>query len=696
MDAWSSTTSGATPAPRRFPSVPRPHIVTSLLRFLATSLLIQWILLGLFRAAFWWIFRDPLDPAPGRSILEAFYIGAKFDLRLLLCIHVPLALIGAVPRWNPAHPGRPRTWSIAYLAVATVLLTLVHGFDLGHYGYLAARLDASSLRFLHNPRESFGVLWESYPVVPALLGVAALTGLYVVLLKRTLPVAGAARASRNAQLTAAALGVLIFAGGIYGKLSYYPLRWSDAFFSTHEFASAVALNPALYFLDTVKNRTVEFDVDTARAMYPRMSGYLEVPGRDASELNYRRPVESSGQREGKPNVVIVLLESLAYYKTGFSGNALDPSPNLDAIARDGMLFRRFYAPHGGTARAVFAAFTGLPDVEPSKTSTRNPLIVEQHTLYNAFRGYEKFYFLGGSASWANIRALLQHNIPGARIYEEGDYSSPRVDVWGISDLHLFEEANRVLRETEEPFVAFIHTAGNHKPFTIPEDSRGFEPSNLTDSEVVPHGFDTVAEYDGMRLMDHSLGWFFEAARREGYFDDTIFAFFGDHGSPASTRHRPAGEDQLRLTRYHVPLVLYGPKWIAPGESDRIGSTVDLMPTLVDLAGVGGIATTLGQSLLEPERGPRYAFTITGQGHGPLLGLVTDEYYFTVQHDGTKPSLHRIYSENARDNLVAAEPEVAAELSAQTFATYETVKYMRYHNRPLGLSEASRVSASGSE
>ncbi|NIP94181.1 MAG: hypothetical protein GWO24_12290, partial [Akkermansiaceae bacterium] len=62
-----------------------------------------------------------------------------------------------------------------------------------------------------------------------------------------------------------------------------------------------------------------------------------------------------------------------------------------------------------------------------------------------------------------------------------------MDVWGISDLHLFEESNRVLRRTEQPFVAFIHTAGNHEPFTIPEDSRGFERSARTHDEAVANG-----------------------------------------------------------------------------------------------------------------------------------------------------------------------------------------------------------------
>ncbi len=56
--------------------------------------------------------------------------------------------------------------------------------------------------------------------------------------------------------------------------SHYPLRWSQAFFSTNSFASALALNPVLYFFDTLKNREVEHDADSVRKHYDLIAGYL--------------------------------------------------------------------------------------------------------------------------------------------------------------------------------------------------------------------------------------------------------------------------------------------------------------------------------------------------------------------------------------------------------------------------------------
>ncbi|WP_341539007.1 sulfatase-like hydrolase/transferase, partial [Pseudomonas viridiflava] len=92
----------------------------------------------------------------------------------------------------------------------------------------------------------------------------------------------------------------------------------------------------------------------------------------------------------------------------------------------------------------------------------------QHTLINAFEGYQKFYLIGGNAGWANINALIRQSIGGVQLFEERHWRSPRVDVWSISDLDLFKEGDALLRAVPkaQPFFAYLQTSGNHRPFTI--------------------------------------------------------------------------------------------------------------------------------------------------------------------------------------------------------------------------------------
>jgi phosphoglycerol transferase MdoB-like AlkP superfamily enzyme len=664
--------------------------VSRTVRVLALNVLLAVFVMSALRIAFLAVFQNPADEPETTALLQSLYVGLKFDLRLALLLNLPFALLARIPALDPfRRRGARRLW-VGYFGIASALLLILYGVDFGHYGYLEARVDASVLRYLFDPRESFGVVWESYPLVSGLAAVLLAAGGYAWLLRGMFAGESAPPTPRSLGLRAAVASLLVglYAFGIYGKLSWYPLRWSDAFFSTHAFASALSLNPVLYFAETFANRDIDFDREAVRQHYASLADYLGVSDPDAERVDFTRPAGAGSEPERRLNVVILLLESFAYYKTGVSGNPFDATPHFDQVAEQGVLFRRFYTPHSGTARSVFASVVGLPDIDRAKTSTRNPLIARQHSLLNSFSGWDKFYFLGGSASWGNIRALLSHNIDGLQIYEEGSYRSPRVDVWGISDLHLLEEAHGVLAQLPRtrPFVAIIQTAGNHKPYTIPEDSKGFERSSADEDEVRRFGFDSLPEYEAIRLLDHSLGHFFRLAREADYFDDTLFVLYGDHGSPASPEHRPAADGQLALSRYHVPFVLYSPKHLAPRVVDEVASQLDVLPTLVNLAGGSGINSTLGRDLLDPAfAGRRYALTVERLEKNPLVGLVSREFYFKAAADGSEQHLYRIDSPSPREDVSAERPETAAEMRELALGLYEAARYMRYHNAPEAVA-----------
>src|SRR3990172_5113713 len=607
--------------------------------FLACSVLLNVAVYSALRVVFYMIFRIPADPVPTAILLKSLYIGFKFDLRLSLLMNAPVFVFSLLRPLNifASAFGR-RLWTV-YLLLANLFVLFVYIVDFGHYDYLQSRLNVTAVRLLYNLSTSLQMIWDTYPVVWSLLG-----------------------------------------PGIYGKLSWYPLRWSDAFFSPYQFASALASNPVLYFFDTVKKEISPYDLEKTREHYPLMAGYLGVDRTDSERLSFTRFIAPKQPRKRKLNVVIVFLESFAFYKTSVFGNPLRSSPQFDEIAGNGDLFPRFYVPSTGTARSVFAAVTGIPDVETQNTASRNPLIINQNTIVNAFEGYEKFYFLGGSLNWANIRGFLSSNIPRLTIYQEGSYTSQRVDVWGISDLHLFEEANKVFRAQNKPFFAFIQTSGNHRPYNIPEDNRGFPKVETTDEDVTSHGFESVKEYNAFRFMDHSIGFFIKTASRESYFRDTVFVFFGDHGIGGNAAHIPKSEEQLHLTHFHVPLVIYAPGFIPPAVYDAPASEVDILPTVAGLADVPSLNSTLGRDLFDPRfEGTRYAFTIGNQSATPEIGLVGKDYYFLMLADGSRKSLHEYGSDTPREDVAGRYPVVAEQMETLTRAIFETSRYMPYFN-----------------
>jgi len=666
------------------------HNIPRLLRFALSVVLLNVVIFGVFRMAFWVYFKSPTDPIDPGTLANAFFIGFKYDLRLTLLMVLPLLLLAWIRYVSPFAgvdqpvSRRSQHFWIAYLVVAFALVLIMYITHFAYFAYLHVPLDATILRFFANPGTSLLMVWQSYPVTWLVLAWLLVLALYALALYWLLryfenqPVNTVRRRYKVAVVSAASFMVIF---GIYGKASWYPLRWSDAYFSTHPFAAAVTVNPVIHAASTLKNKDVQFDKEAVVQHYDEMAAYLGVDEPDKENLNFKRVGHANGFHVSQPNVVLVFLESFATYKTGLSGNALDPTPYFDSLARDGIYFDNFFVPHTGTARSVFTALTGLADVETQRTSSRNPLIVNQHTIVNAFKDYEKLYFIGGSASWGNIRGLLSHNIPGLKLYEEGSYESPRMDVWGISDLHLLEEANKVLRAQQKPFFAIIQTSGNHRPYNIPEDNRGFEVRDVDKKEVFEHGFHSVGEYNSFRFMDHSIRIFFEAAKQESYFDNTVFVFFGDHGIHANTgKHTPKFEEQLKIQGLRVPLVIYAPKLLPKGKViNKVASEVDVLPTIAGLAANGYVNTTMGRDLLD-ERfdSMRYAFTVT-HGQGLRIGLLDDRYYFLMNDDGSNKVLHDTHSDKPRDNVMAQFADEAQQLEQLTRAIFETTRYMRYHN-----------------
>ena len=355
--------------------------------------------------------------------------------------------------------------------------------DFGYYAYAASRVNVSILQFLYNPDTSAGMIWASYPVVRHALGLAlaawaVLRGARLLLERaRHWP---AAAASRRARIAASIVVALAAAAGRLRQVLLVPAALVRRVFLDQHLRRRPRAQPgALLRRDAAQEARGLRPGEGARRLPRSSRSYLGIADPDPARLVYARrvaPRVAAGRRlptaaapARRPNVVIVLLESFAAYKTGSFGNPLDPTPRFDALAREGTLYTRFFTPTWGTARSVWATVTGLPDVETDLTATRNPLLVSQNSILNDFTGYEKLYFLGGSLNWANIRGLLAANIAGLRLFEEGSYSAPRVDVWGISDLDLFEEANRVFTGIGKPFVAIVQTSGSHRPYTIPEN-----------------------------------------------------------------------------------------------------------------------------------------------------------------------------------------------------------------------------------
>ncbi|MDB5200244.1 MAG: hypothetical protein JWO92_2207 [Chitinophagaceae bacterium] len=524
------------------------------------------------------------------------------------------------------------------------------------------------------------MLWQSYPMVWIVLALVVA----VVLLSRLFKKTHVIVMKKNTQEDIIykrrwhLIAIIFLAWSVFGIFSFRPLKWKEAFEFNDNFKSYVALNPLQNFFTTLRFRSPSFDEVKAKEYYPVIADFLQLDSLNTSTNTYERIVEpGSKSLESRPNIVLVIGESFSMYKSSMAGNPLNTTPYFKELSDKGIFFDKCFSATFGTARGVFAILTGIPDVQLSKFSSRNPEAINQHVIINNFQDYTKFYFLGGSSEFNNFEGLLK-NINDIHIYHDGSYKSPLLNVWGISDKNLFLEANDVLKQQQKPFFAIIQTADNHRPFSIPEEDKDFEKRMVQPDTLKKYGFESLEEFQAFCYSDYCFKKFIEAAKKQPYFDNTIFVFTGDHGVEGDAGEMyPAAWTANRLSDEHVPLLFYAPKLLTPQKRSEVVSQIDILPTVAGMIHQSYVNTTLGRDLLTRKNKKDAAFIIHhDEGN---IGVVTDDYYFIKNIRINKEELVSVKSNQL--NLTAAQRDsVKHLLSTLTSAIYETAKWMLVNNK----------------
>lgn len=612
------------------------------------------------------------------NIFQALWLGTRYDLRELGILALIMMAFPWIPIFNPFKSSFARKFWSGLLGLLTLILVLLYIIDFIHFDYLAQRLNASVLNFLPEGSTSAKMVWQTYPVIKILLFLGLVVSLILFFIRRAFRSAAKQTrvVSKKVNVVSQVILFLVCALCIFGQLNQYPLRWSDAFVLGDSRLSQLALNPIQSFFSTMSFRHVTYDENARRKYYPMLASYLGVDPKDTVAHSYERRVAGTGT--GRPNIVLVICESFSAYKSSMWGNPLHTTPYFNSLCDNGLFYDHCFTPHFGTARGVWATVTGIPDILLDKTASRDPLIVDQHTIINDFAGYEKDYFIGGSTSWANIKGVLKNNISGITIHEQDNYNAQKIDVWGISDKNLFLQANEALRKKTGPFFAVIQTSDNHRPYTIPnEDKDKFKTVSYPKDTLVKYGFQSNEELNAFRYTDFSFETFMEAARKEKYFSNTVFIFVGDHGIRGDAADMfPKAWTVNGLTCFHVPLLFYSPAILKPERHTFNCSQVDLLPTVAGIAGIPYTNTTMGRDLRQiTDTASNVAFIIDHDIR--YISAVRGKYFFQHQLADGKETLVRTDGNDPppHDSLT----QITNTMRETTNGFYETARYLLFHN-----------------
>lgn len=315
--------------------------------------------------------------------------------------------------------------------------------------------------------------------------------------------------------------------------------------------------------------------------------------------------------KGRPNVVLVSIDTLRADHLGAYGYRPPTSPHLDGLARQGIVFENVSAQAPSTLLSHASIFTSqIPQHHAASHIRFRPLAESAVTLTErlAEAGYDTASFNSGGQL---VRAfgLAQ----GFAIYDQGpdSFSGPleRSLAW------LEERRNRA---DQDPFFLFLHTYEVHHPYTPrPADLqvfaghyRGTLPDQISvelldrlnhagqppSAEDLAH---IVAAYDAEILsVDRGIGRLVEYFERRDLLDVTLWVVTSDHGEEFG-EHGLVGWHSHTLYEelLRVPLILRLPEalWAGRRVASRVAS-IDIAPTLLDLLGLPPAPTFEGRSL----------------------------------------------------------------------------------------------------
>jgi arylsulfatase A-like enzyme len=323
----------------------------------------------------------------------------------------------------------------------------------------------------------------------------------------------------------------------------------------------------------------------------------------------------------RPNIVFVFSDQQRYSALGANGNTVVETPNLDAMAEQGMVCDNFYSNHPLCSPYRAILLTG-------QYGWRNGVIDNEYrprrdipTLPGTLRenGYETAHIgtfhLGKGPYGADDRYGLDylaalHDGPGFfdRSYYENESGPTRYEGWAPSvetDLSIQFMEQHLENRPDDPFALFLSWRPPHWPYpSYPDAYNRYDPAAVDLPENVPEQMADfarreIADYYGCCTgLDAEMGRLLESLGRLGIDDNTIVIYTSDHGDHLSSHGYGKPYDQWmhhsmrasKATPYeesiHVPFIVRWPGQTPAGERrDAFFGAIDLVPSLLGACGI---------------------------------------------------------------------------------------------------------------
>jgi phosphoglycerol transferase MdoB-like AlkP superfamily enzyme len=608
------------------------------------------------------------------TCLRMYGQGLIFDTIVALCFCVVYALYLLIlpQRWNASPVNKVITYAGFFLTVLIIMFSFFAEF--AFWDEFESRFNFIAVDYLVYTFEVINNINQSYPLPWLISGMLLLTALVTFIFYKRRLFQQSFKSDTPFPTRLLFTGIVV-TGALLGVL-FIPNSWADGQHNRYQnelskagiysFFSAFRNNELNYYDFYAKEpETNAFSIVRSDLQEPNAS-FIE------NGFSIRRQINNAGTAQ-KPNVILVTIESFSADFMAHFGNSQHLTPVLDALADSSILFTNMYSTGTRTVRGMEALTLCVPPT-PGNSIVRRSDNQGLFTVGTIFKkaGYSRSFFYGGDGYFDNMNNFFGSNgfditDKGGR-FEPGDHFTGARNIiddqhihfanaWGICDEDLYDA---VIREADtryakqQPFFDFVMTTSNHRPYTYPDKKIDIPSGSGRDGAV--------------KYTDYAIGEFLKKVRTKPWFNNTVIIFVADHCASS------AGKNEINVSKYHIPCIIYNLKSDAPHAIDKQCSQVDLFATLFGLLNWQYESDWYGKNVLLPTFQPR-AYIATYQKLGYLqqdsLVIVSPQQQITTSTWNAKTD---------EQHAIKNDPL----LSKKAISAYQTAYYLYKHG---GMKEA---------
>lgn len=554
------------------------------------------------RLLFWYFNKDLIKVDSVSEYFKLAYHGTAFDTTAILYVNALFILLSLLPLVINTKKGFQKVLFWIYFLTNGLAYGMNFG-DFIYYKFSQSRLTSAVFQVAEhesNVSQTLMISVQQHPFV--LIWFIVLMGLWVFLYKRvkveeTKPTH--LLSYFLSSIVTLCITAVLVVGGIRGdfKHSTRPINMVDATrFVANPLQGNVVLNSTFSFFRTLNT-----------------NNFKEVHFVDQKYIEeYVQPYKQYDRKiENRPNIVIFIVESFgreysgAFNKDKNIKDYVSYTPFMDSLATQSLIFPNSFANGRQSIHGMSSVLAGIPSLTDAFTGSpySNQKIQSIVSVCNDL-GYDTSFYHGapnGSMGFLGFGNILgfKHYFGKTEYNHDEDFDG----MWAIWDEPFLQYFAKNVGK-KQPFMTTVFTASSHHPFKIPEKYQGkFKKGKIEMHEPIQY-------------TDYAIKKYFETAKKQPWFHNTIFVFTGDH-----TNQIYYPEYEKAMNRFAVPLIFYSPnpEYQLKGENPEIAQQIDIYPTLADLIGYNKPIRSWGRSLVSDKKYPGIVVNSDGNNEQFIIG-----------------------------------------------------------------------------